>query len=53
MDRIRVEYQDIKIPLYHTMRENNKEADKIVNAAIGKMLGSLSVEGVLTSAPLF
>jgi hypothetical protein len=53
MDRIRVESQDIKITFYHIMREHNKEADKMANAAIGKTLGSLSVEGVETSAPLF
>jgi len=53
MDRIRVEYQDIKITFYHIMREKNKEADKMANATIGKMLGSLSVEGVETSTPLF
>jgi ribonuclease HI len=53
MDRIRVESRDIKITFYHIMRENNKEADKMANAAIGKTLGSLSVEGVVTSTPLF
>ena len=52
-DIIRLESQVIKITFYHIMRENNKEADKMANATIGKMLGSLSVEGVETSTPLF
>jgi hypothetical protein len=52
-DRIRVDSRDIKITFYHIMRENNKEADKMANATIGKMLGSLSVDRVVTSAPLF
>jgi ribonuclease HI len=53
MDRIRMVSRDIKTTFYHILRENNIEADKMANAAIGAKPGALSIDGVSTLVPLY
>jgi hypothetical protein len=53
MDRIRLVSRDIRTTFYHILRENNSEADKMANAAIGAKPGALSIDGVSTLVPLY
>ena len=53
MDRIRMVSSDIKTIVYHILIENNTEADKMANAAIGAKPSALSIDGVSTLVPLY
>jgi ribonuclease HI len=45
VERIRLSLSNISVQYFHILRGNNKEADKMVNRAIGLAPGSLGVCG--------
>jgi len=53
MDRIRMVSLDIKTIVYHILTENNTEADKMANAAIGAKPSTLSLDEFSTLVPLY
>jgi len=52
INRICVDSRTLKPTFFHVLRENNKAAEKLVNEAIGRPLGTLGVEGIEVLAPL-
>jgi hypothetical protein len=52
INKICVVIRTLKPNFLHVLRENNTEADKMVNEAIGRPLGTLGVEGIEGLTPL-
>jgi hypothetical protein len=53
MDITRLVSRDIRTTFYHILRDNNNEADKMANVAIGENPGALSIDEVSTLSPLY
>jgi hypothetical protein len=51
MDRTWLASREIKITFFHILRGNNSEADKMANVAIGKNLGTLSIDEFQSQPP--
>jgi len=53
LDRTPLASKEIKITFFHILRGKNREADKMVNAAIGTNPDTLSIDRVSTSSPMY